>query len=312
MRLRPVEVLVLGYFGLMVIFVLASWKRVDGWQLLLAGYALFALLIPVLARAERRFPENRLISILRFACPVVALLFAYVAVARSVLILRGRFLDDAVNSWELSLFGAHPNVAIGAVSSPLLTELLTFCYFSFYGCFLIPVFLFARGRRPLAERYMFAVLLAAFTCYLGFLVVPLAGPSLSLGDRLVPAHLPGYAVTALQRHIMATFDPVGTCFPSSHVAVAWTTVLCLRPFLSRRARRVVCALTVGLTIAVVYDRYHYVSDAVAGLPVALGAGLVTRWLGTRGAFEPGEIGGGAPSPGLGEAWAGRADQSGRR
>ncbi|MEU7895582.1 phosphatase PAP2 family protein [Nonomuraea sp. NPDC049152] len=254
-------------------------------QGLLAGCGLFALLLLVVVWSEWRFPGNGRVALLRFAYPLLALPFMYAAAARTILALHGRFLDEAVNAWELWLFGAHPNVAVAAIGSPLLTELLTFCYFSFYGCFLIPIFLYIRGHRALGERYLFAALLALLICYLGFMFVPLAGPALSLPDQFASGRPSGYVITALQDRIMAAFDPPGAYFPSPHVAGAWITLLCLGRFASHRVHLVLCVLTTGLTIAVVYDWYHYASDAVAGLLVALAAHVITRRLGARGAFE---------------------------
>lgn len=281
MEIRPVEVLMLGYFGLMGIIVSVSRERLTDWPALLAGYAVAALFLIVLQRVERRLPGNGTASFVRFAAPLLVLPFVYTAAARTVLVLHGRFLDDAVKAWEAALFGTLPNAAIGAVSTPLLTELLTFCYFSFYGCFLIPVFLYVRGRRALGERYMFATLTALLSCYLGFIVVPLAGPALA-SPELFASHQPsGYVITALQSKIMATFDPPGACFPSPHVAGAWITLLCLRRFVSRKVRLVLWTLTVGLTVAVVYDWYHYVSDVIAGLLVALVAHAISERYGAR-------------------------------
>ncbi|SEG99960.1 PAP2 superfamily protein [Nonomuraea solani] len=290
MKIRPVEAVLLGYLGIMAAIVVLSLDRLDDGPALLAGYGAAALFVLALARGERRLPTSGTVSFLRFAAPLLVLPFAYAAVERTVLVVHGRYVDDAVRAWETALFGALPNIAVTAIGTPLLTELLTFCYFSFYGCFLIPVVLYARGRRALAERHLFAALTAMLACYLGFITVPLAGPALTWPE-LYAAHRPsGYFITDLQNTIMTTLDPPGACFPSSHVAGAWITVLCLRRYVSATARRILWTLTIGLTVAVVYDWYHYASDVVAGLAVALIAYAVTeRYSARRAPQEPPRI-----------------------
>ncbi|WP_345565953.1 phosphatase PAP2 family protein [Nonomuraea rosea] len=265
----------------MAIIVYISRESITDWAALLAGYALAASFLLAAQWAAQRFPGNRPVSLARFAAPLLVLPFVYSAAARTVLILHGHYVDDTVIAWETSLFGGSSNVLAGAVGGRLLTELLTFCYFSFYGCFLIPFLLYARGRRALGERYLFAAMLTLLTCYLGFIAVPLAGP-VAAAPELFAAHRPyGYVITPLQSQIMATFDPPGTCFPSPHVAGAWITLLCLRRHLSRVSRIVLWVLTLGLTAAVVYDWYHYVSDVVAGLAVALAVHAVAERLSVR-------------------------------
>jgi membrane-associated phospholipid phosphatase len=70
-------------------------------------------------------------------------------------------------------------------------------------------------------------------------------------------------------------DPQGTCFPSSHVAVAWVALFCLRRIFGNRWFALILPFTLSLTVAVVYNRYHYLADALAG--------LATAWLCYQGA-----------------------------
>ncbi|GAA2212439.1 hypothetical protein GCM10009850_079010 [Nonomuraea monospora] len=268
----------LGYFAIMALIAILFRERLADGQGLLAGYALASLFLLVTAQAERRFPRVKVVRFVRFSGPFLLLPFAYGAAARTSRVLHGRYLDDDLHAWETALLGFDPNTAVtAALGSPLTTEVLTLCYFSFYGVFLIPGILYAWGRVPLAERYVFAALAVFLPCYVGFIAIPLIGPGLALPE-LFAAHGPsGYAVAAVQNQIMAAFDPPGACFPSTHVAGAWITLLCLRRHVSRAVRAVLWALTSGLTVAVVYDWYHYLTDAVAGLAVALAVHAVMEW-----------------------------------
>ena len=154
--------------------------------------------------------------------------------------------------------------------SPPLTEVLYACYFGFYLFFLVPPFLLFRARRDVdLERYVFALMSALYVCYLGFLVVPLAGPGVSLAGQLHPAdpdRLRDRAAAEVhhgQGRSGRRLLPVGArrrargrrCSRSGRCS-------------GRAAFRWVLPFTVGLTVAVVYTRYHYLSDALAGLAVA--------------------------------------------
>ncbi|WP_186404055.1 phosphatase PAP2 family protein [[Actinomadura] parvosata] len=282
-QLRPVELLVLSYFGISAVLHVTLGDPARDGPMAVVTCVLPAALLLALIRLELRFRGRFRLSALRFAYPLLMLTPMYSSAARTVLYLHGHYVDEAVNAWEKSAFGVFPNVAMGAVHSPLLTEIVTICYFSYYGSFLIPFFLYARGRKPLAERYMFAALLVLLTCYLSFMFVPLAGPAAALPREFLAGRPDGYLVTDLQNAIMAAFDPPGTCFPSPHVAGAWITLLTLRRHVPELVRYALWAATAGLTVAVVYDWYHYASDALAGFLVALAVHAVTR----RGtAFRP--------------------------
>ncbi|WP_157548675.1 phosphatase PAP2 family protein [Nonomuraea candida] len=279
MEIRPVEALLLGYFGLMALISAFFHERVPEGATPPLAYAPAALFLLAMAYAGQRLPDRRAVSFARFAAPLLVLPFAYGAAGSLSRVLHGRFLDDDLRAWELGLFGVSPNAAANTFAVPPLTELLTLCYFSYYGCFLLPVILYARGRGPLAERYLFTTMTGLLICYLGFISLPVVGPA----SGPFAGHRPdGYLITALQNHIMVTFDPPGACFPSPHVAGAWITVLCLRRHVSRKAARLLTALATGLTVAVVYDWYHYLVDVAGGLLVALAVHAVTeRWAARR-------------------------------
>lgn len=291
MRLRPFDVLTLGYFATVSVLVLVFHRRVHHWYAYPLGFAAAALVVVVLVAAHHRHPDRRWIAMLRWTYPLIASPVLYGAIAGYVLVLRGHFVDAGMNAWELRAFHGHPNVVIDRLATPPLTELLYLCYFGFYAFFLVPpLLLFLRRRYADLERYTFTLMAALYACYLGFPLVPLRGPVDSLTGEFGGVELTGYLIVPVQKYIMATGDPAGACFPSAHVAGAWAAMFAIRALWGRRTFRVVAPFTVGLTVAVVYTRYHYLSDALAGFVVSVVCfALVRRF---------------APRLGLG-AWDGR-------
>ncbi|SHH03119.1 phosphatase PAP2 family protein [Streptoalloteichus hindustanus] len=283
----PVDLLTLTYLAVVAGVAVLFRDRVDGWLPLLVGLTGYAAVLVGLAALARRRPHDRRLASLRLVCPLLALPFLYGAVERYVLVLHGEFLDARVNAWERALLGFQPNLVLDQLASPPLTELLMACYFSYYACFLVPPLVFLlRGRPDHLERYVFGLLLALYVCYLGFLVVPVLGPAHALRGEFTTPHLAGHFFVPVQDFLMAHGDPVGACFPSSHVAGAWTAVLLLRRWVPRAAFRWLAGIAVGLTVAVVHSRYHYLSDAVAGLLVAAACHRVATRIRFRNPFAP--------------------------
>ncbi|MEV4800191.1 phosphatase PAP2 family protein [Nonomuraea sp. NPDC049421] len=269
MEIRPVEGLLLGYFALMATVVVLAHERVPGAPGLLGGCLLGGAFLVLAARAGQWRPGDRRVAGLRFMAPLLVMPVVYSIAAEAALAVHGRFLDDAVRAWERGVFGVDPNAVVAEWAMPPTTELVTFCYFSFYGCFLIAPVLYFRGRANLAEGYLFALLATLIICYVGFMALPLEGPAPAPPELYAAQRPSGYLITPLQNAIMAALDPPGACFPSPHVAGAWITVLTLRRHVRGPASPLLWLAAVGLTVAVVHNSYHYVSDLVAGLMVAL-------------------------------------------
>ncbi|MFC9730836.1 phosphatase PAP2 family protein [Streptomyces roseolus] len=248
--------------------VVVSRKRVPGAHRLLAGYAATAAAVLCGARVESRGASpglGRVRAVTPLAC--AALLF-YPSGAQS-LALHGRLLDAEMLAAERRVLRRPFNLLFDRVASRPLNEALTACYSSFYLYFLVPpVYLMAQDRDRDLERYVLAFCLAQYTCYLGFAALPLAGPVAALRDAFSTPQLRGYLLVPAQQWLMERADPPGTCFPSSHVAGAWAATFVARHALPRSAARALTALTCALTCSVVYCRYHYLVDALAGVAVA--------------------------------------------
>jgi membrane-associated phospholipid phosphatase len=275
--LRRYDLLSLGYFAVISAVVTIFHNRVHDWYAFPAAYAIAAIIVWALATVHQARPDDRIITFARWAYPLMLSIVVYGSIDRYVLVFRGHFLDAGMNGWEQHVFGGHPNVMLDRIVSPPLTEFLYACYFGFYLFFLIPpVYLFARRRYADLERYVFALLSALYVCYLGFLVAPLAGPGTSLAGRFQPAELTGYVIVPLQKFIQAKGDPIGACFPSAHVAGAWTAMFAIWCIFGRKVFWRLFPFAVGLTVAVVYTRYHYLSDAIAGFLLAVAVFTLVR------------------------------------
>jgi membrane-associated phospholipid phosphatase len=78
----------------------------------------------------------------------------------------------------------------------------------------------------------------------------------------------GFVFVPIIERIIDAGAVSGGCFPSSHVAGAWATVLGLFLF-HRRASILLGVFATGMSIACVYTRYHHAVDVLAGLAAAV-------------------------------------------
>lgn len=269
MKLSRVDTLTVSYLVVVSGLVIGFHDRVSQWARLPVLFAAYVFIIAALAWTAVRLPENRALRTLRLVYPLMALPFVYGSIEHYVLVLHGHFLDARMNAWEHGLFGVYPNVFLEHFVSRPLTEFMMACYFSFYFYVIVPaLILMGQQRTTDLERFVFTVLVAFYACYLGFVLLPLVGPGLSLRSAFALPELQGYVFAPIQCFIMTHADPMGTCFPSSHVAVAWTSLLCIRRIFGTKVFWRILPFTIGLTVAVVYNRFHYLSDSIAGLAMA--------------------------------------------
>ncbi|MEV6594878.1 phosphatase PAP2 family protein [Streptomyces acidicola] len=273
------ETVTLGYLALAATAVLLGHEAVPHAASLTGTYAALAALVLACAAAHRHWASPALANV-RALYPMACAPLLFSASGPQSLALHGRLLDDTMLAWEQHLFGAHPNLLLGDLASRPLTEALSLSYSSYYLYFVLPpAYFLAKGMHQALQRYVLALCLALYLCFLGFILLPLAGPITALAPAFTPHQLHGYLAQPLQAQLMASADPPGTCFPSSHVAGAWAAALSVRATpVPPPAKRLLIAATALLTGSVVYCRYHYVLDAAAGMATAGLALVLVRLL----------------------------------
>jgi membrane-associated phospholipid phosphatase len=283
------DALVLGALLLFAITAAACRSRVPAWRTVVLGNAAVAAGYLVAGAAARRVRRPAAGAALRAGTVCGALAYLFSAVAPLQLVIHGRWLDGAVIAFEHSALGAQPTLWLQRFVRPWLTEWMMFAYVAYI--LLYPLVCAAIWRVDGAlERCLMALAAVNVTCDLGFIVLPVAGPVPFLGDAFtVP--LRGWVFTWMGEMIRTNLHFVGGSLPSPHCAAA--TVLWVMAWRHRRWLALALAPIVAtLYVSTVYCRYHYASDAVAGIVVAVVALAVL----TPGARHDGS-GGGATEAG---------------
>jgi len=248
------------------------------WPLLLVIHALVALTIHILIVAESRRIHN-VLGFLRHFYPVLLFIWFYAETGLINRMFFGHYLDEPFVRCEQALFGCQPSILwMEKFPSLWVSEIMYASYFSYYlmigG---VGFFLFWRNRRDFFH-FVTVVSFIFYICYLVYIVLPIVGPPLFFNETerlILPASMQAFGQSAtptaitsgifykLIIGIYAVIESPGAAFPSSHVAIAWTTVYFSFRYL--RPIRFPHALLAGLlTISTVYCRYHYLLDVLAG------------------------------------------------
>jgi membrane-associated phospholipid phosphatase len=140
-------------------------------------------------------------------------------------------------------------------------------------------------------RFLTAVSIAFYLSYISFIIFPVRGPRYEFYDKYTKDYtvnigrhygphvdsglkgketraLKGYFVTRLQDYIMKYGSMHGGCMPSSHISVAFVSMV-MMAFYVRKLFYIYLPSVALLCVSVVYNRYHYLSDVPAGIIVGI-------------------------------------------
>ncbi len=281
MGLEAADVLVLVALVAFTVLAIAFHRRVAGWQLLAAKNLVAALGFLAVTTVARYLKHGAARFFVRMVAVSLAYAYLFGAVDSLQLILHGRWLDGTVMAFEERLFGTQPTLWMQRFISPWLTEWMMFAYVVYLPLYpLVCAAIYARRGERAAEEVFFSLGLANVLCDVGFILFPVAGPLAFIGAQFtVP--LEGWVFDSLGELVRAKLHFVGGSLPSPHCAAA--TVLWGMAW--RHCRWLfwlLAPIVLTLYVSTVYGRYHYVTDAVTGIALALAVllaapGLLRAW-----------------------------------
>jgi membrane-associated phospholipid phosphatase len=268
---KPVDALTSLFAAALVVAGLVRFRNLEDRGILLRMIVVGAVpAVIAFLRARRPNPSKNL-----------SLLFDYYVIACIVVIFDGlgpliRAVNPADQDARLIAFdrwltGTDPTVFLERFATPFLSDVLTFFYSLYY---FHPIVLGTivlrddRKRPPEARdfsRYAFTMVFVFFVSYVGYFLVPAVGPRFTVPHA---GPLPRGAVArAIDDTLNALESNKRDCFPSGHTMVV-TAVLLEAARRSRKTFWWFLPFAVGLVIATVFCRYHYVADVLAGLALA--------------------------------------------
>ncbi|MTB80934.1 phosphatase PAP2 family protein [Providencia stuartii] len=156
-----------------------------------------------------------------------------------------------------------------ALQAPWFSELIAFCYFSFY--FLVigsALFFFLQRKKNTSEHYFLGLMLMYFFGFIGYFILPAVGPYGAFPTLFTyPVH--NGAITLFLTDMVEKGITGMDVFPSLHTGITLYIVGFLFKIGYRKIAWCLTPLAAGLIVATVYLHYHYGIDVIVGALLAL-------------------------------------------
>lgn len=268
-RLYPEELL--GMFFLSLLLVL-SWRfgtTIKGPTVMVKGVINAFLIIIVLAAFASR-KGFTLLKVVRNWIPVVIVLMAYENLGNLVRFINPHDADPVLKRIDEFIFlGVNPTLWLEQWIRPWFSEIMHSCYTSYYPFLpIIGFVLYVSSDYYRFRDVMVSITLGFYLGYIGYLLVPAVGPRFYMADMFT---LDVKGMTMLSDRVREMINMLEStrrdCFPSLHTGI---TVIVTAYAWKYKRWLFWCFLpvTIGIIMATVYLRYHYVIDVFAGLALA--------------------------------------------
>lgn len=276
-RLLPFDWLVIGYSTAMFLLLVLIGRPFPEYRDEMAFYISMVIVTCVIVLSIDP-ARNRWLSLFRYGYPVVLFTFFYSMTGGTIFLLHDNWFDPQLTAFEKSIFGVNPTLYIDQhLLSVWFNELVMAFYFCYY--FMIPgftIYVFLKHDFVILKRAVTAICLTFFVSYPVFFLYPVEGPRWHFVDQYVN-EVQGPVFRQMVNFVIANGAVRGGCVPSTHVAVAVVILLfCLKHY--RRVGLALIPVNLGLAIGTFWGRFHYVSDVVAGIAIAVACTLaVWKW-----------------------------------
>lgn len=216
----------------------------------------------------RQWPGARVTLLARELLPFVACVLVYTNLHDTLGFVRDADIHPALAAFDQALFGVQPTVWAERFVSPGLTELMNLCYWSFgWIAPLVPLALLLRGRLREMRTATFGIVLCFFFGYALYVAFPARPPWVALAGRY-SVDLGGYTLSHAAAGAMALLPTDSrAAFPSLHTAISLLSLYYAARFL-RPLAWLIAPFVLGLLVATVYLRHHFVADLLAGAALA--------------------------------------------
>lgn len=185
--------------------------------------------------------------------------------------------DLLLSKADMAIFGFDITKWLEKFNSPVLTDILTLSYFSYY---LLPtltavvIYFYKKDKDSYIHlrRYILAIVIAWYTAFIWYLIVPAAGPDLAFAQNYsteLKGNLSFVNYYLYTVHNYLATSQVRNTFPSLHFGI----ILISNYFMFRKSKLFFFLITLplgtGLAIATLYLRQHYLIDLAGSILVAV-------------------------------------------
>lgn len=270
-RLSIVDGVNLVFLGIVVIFFAIAYRRVPDKATLISAYSMLFLLVNALAYLRDKTGDFTLKKLLMLTYPILFLFGLFETFYLLIPYYNSNRYDLLMTQIDLVLLGCYPTVWIERYVNPVLTELMYVLYIFYFPMPLIVVgWLYRKNMLQQVQEAFMVFFLCYYTAYIAYFFFPVEGPRYFIAT-LHTVRLDGLILTDTIRNFIDFFEPNKLdCFPSLHSAILSVTMLvCYRH--NKTMFWLFQPIAVGIMVSLVYCRYHYVVDIIAGLVLAVPA-----------------------------------------
>jgi membrane-associated phospholipid phosphatase len=267
-------------FGVYLLVMAASLSVAEGFPNIDTGVFWGLLIANIAVILASLYHKSSTLWRLRLGYYIVAMNIAFQQMRTAIPALRDYRADtdlEAIDNW---LIGATPSLILENWLQPLLSDIMSFCYFLYLPYLAISLFWYLFSPLHVAKRFYVGLFSLYGIGFLGYLIVPAAGPYLAMADRFLKP-IEGGWLTTINATLIAAGSNGTDVFPSLHCAVSGYILFFDRKFKPWRYY-VYLLPCMGLWISTVYLRYHYLIDLIAGFILA----VFSLWLAFR--IHPGD------------------------
>jgi len=279
------DYLMLGWVAFVI--VLVAFKRdiiPDSEPILRHHATFFFVYLGVIRLVQRLRPTNTFIYLSRFLMLAVFPFVTFFSIRNLIEGLNPYPKDLFLLELDRKIFGFDPSLEVEKIWHPVPVEILQILYFSYLP---LPIVLFTlllwRKDFDYIDKAMTTALLCLFITYIGYIFVPARSPYLAQKDPTISwaftfsSEPKGLFLADTLREWLDEWDRLQfNAFPSGHTALSIVYMLVLGRH--RVVRWIVFPCCIGIILATVYLRYHYMVDVFAGVCVGyLSYGIGKIW-----------------------------------
>jgi len=209
--------------------------------------------------------KNNYKVLLMFVNPVIFLFSIFESFFMLLPYFNNNRYDALLEKADLFILGVSPTLWVEQFISPMLTDILYLFYFFYFPMPLIILgWMLKKKKYKEIEKTMFIFLFCYYGAYLLYFLIPAQGPRFFLSESYtIP--LKGYFLAGPIHAIIDTLEPNKLdAFPSLHTAILIVT-MAVSYLYNKKIFIWFLPLTVGILISLIYCRYHYFIDIMAGL-----------------------------------------------
>lgn len=271
-----IDLLNMGFLAVLIGFLITTHDYNPYTDKLYALYGIVLIFIVALAYF-RNINKHIKYNLFYLLSAVVIFIVLYESISGLLPIFVGDIRYDAwIDSLDKQVFGISPTVWMQRLIFPLLTEVLYLLYFIYFLMPVILIILLYRNKEYReVEVSLFTLFINYYGAYIAYFFVPVEGPRYYLANEHTVS-LDGLLLAEPLRDFINKCEPSTLdCFPSLH-----TSILIVITFLASRYYRKIfksyVVLSIIIIFSLVYLRYHYILDILAGAIWA----LISVYLGT--------------------------------